>query len=201
MNIPLGERSALRVMGFYKRDGGYIDNVLGGHTFSRSNIRAGLPEDSPLRAIAADVTVTNEDVVEENFNEATTFGGRAALRIDLNDSWTFTAGAMFQDVDREGVWDHDPTIGDLQVMLLLPEKLEDRWSQYSAKIEGELFGGTLMATAAIPVSPASSAARSTASYMARAPWAWSASSMPVPGLMRVKVTCGFPFSLPPRSAA
>ena len=149
VNIPMGERSALRVMGFYKRDGGYIDNVLGGHTFSRSNIRAGLPEDSPLRAIAADVTVTNEDVVEENFNEATTFGGRAALRIDLNDSWTFTAGAMFQDVDREGVWDHDPTIGDLQVMLLLPEKLEDRWSQYSAKIEGELFGGTLMATAAM----------------------------------------------------
>ena len=63
VNIPMGERSALRVMGFYKRDGGYIDNVLGGHTFSRSNIRAGLPEDSPLRAIAADVTVTNEDVV------------------------------------------------------------------------------------------------------------------------------------------
>ena len=149
VNIPLGERTALRMMGFYKHDGGYIDNVLGGHTFSRSNIRAGLPADSPLRAIAADVTVTNEDVVEENFNEATTYGGRAALRIDLNDSWTFTAGAMFQDVDREGVWDHDPTVGDLQVMLLLPETMEDKWSQYSAKIEGELFGGTLMATAAM----------------------------------------------------
>ena len=88
-------------------------------------------------------------MVEENFNEATTFGGRAALRIDLNDSWTFTAGAMFQDLEREGVWDHDPTVGDLQVMLLLPETMDDKWSQYSAKIEGELFGGTLMATAAM----------------------------------------------------
>ena len=65
VNIPMGERAAMRLMGFYKRDGGYIDNVPGSHTFSRSNIRAGSAADSPLRAIAADVTVTNEDVVEE----------------------------------------------------------------------------------------------------------------------------------------
>jgi len=149
VNIPLGERSALRMMGFYKRDGGYIDNVAGSHTFSRSNIRAGLAPDSPLRAIAADVTVGNQDVVEENFNEATTYGGRAALRVDLSDTWTFTASAMLQDMERTGVWDHDPTVGDLQVMLLLPEWADDQWSQFSGKIEGELFGGTLMATAAV----------------------------------------------------
>ena len=148
VNIPLGERSALRVMGFYKRNGGYIDNVAGSHTFSRSNIRAGLAPDDPLRAIAADVTVSNDDVVEENFNEATTYGGRAALRVDLSDTWTFTATAMLQDLERTGVWDHDPTVGDLEVMLLLPEGMDDQWTQFSGKLEGELFGGTLVATAA-----------------------------------------------------
>ena len=43
VNIPIGERAALRVMGFYKHDGGYIDNVQGSHTFKRGYIRAGLP--------------------------------------------------------------------------------------------------------------------------------------------------------------
>ena len=148
VNIPMGERAALRLVGYYKHDGGYIDNVPGTHTFRRGYIRQGLPEDSPLRDVAADFVASNEDVVEENFNEATTYGARAALRVDLNDSWTFTATAMMQDLDREGVWDHDPTVGDLQVMVLLPEFATDEWSQFSAKIEGELFGGTLTATAA-----------------------------------------------------
>ena len=146
VNIPMGERAALRVMGFYKRDGGYIDNVEGTHTFRRGYIRAGLPEE--LHQLAADVTVSNSNVAGENFNEATTFGGRAALRIDLNDSWTFTAGVMMQDLEREGVWDHDPSIGDLKVQILMPEFTNDDWTQFSAKIEGELFGGTLTATAA-----------------------------------------------------
>ena len=148
INIPMGERAALRLTGYYKHDGGYIDNVPGTHTFKRGYIRAGLPEGSPLRDVAADFVASNADVVEENFNEATTFGGRAALRVDLTDSWTLTATAMMQDLDREGVWDHDPTVGDLQVMVLLPEFATDKWEQFSAKIEGELWGGTLTATAA-----------------------------------------------------
>jgi len=148
INIPMGERAALRLTGYYKHDGGYIDNVPGTHTFRRGYIRNGLPEGSPLRDVAADFVADNSAVVEENFNEATTYGGRAALRVDLTDSWTLTATAMMQDLDREGVWDHDPTVGDLQVMVLLPEFATDKWEQFSAKIEGELFGGTLTATAA-----------------------------------------------------
>ena len=148
VNIPMGERTALRVMAYYKHDGGYIDNIEGTHTFKRGYIRDGLPAGSPLRDVAADFTASNADVAKENFNEATTYGGRASLRIDLSDAWTFTATAMMQDLDREGVWDHDPTLGDLKVKVLLPEWGTDEWTQFSAKIEGELFGGTLTATAA-----------------------------------------------------
>jgi len=147
-NIPISDRAAVRLVGYYKRDAGFIDNIPGSHTFSNANIRAGLDPvaDAALIAIAADQTYDNSAVVEENFNEATTVGGRAALRVDLNDSWTATAGVMFQNLETQGVWDHDPSLGDLVVMRLLPDWSNDDWTQISLKVEGEIAGGTLTAT-------------------------------------------------------
>ena len=77
VNIPIGDRAAVRLVGYVKEEGGYIDNILGSHTFSNANIRAGLT-DPVLIAIAADQTYDNAAIVEENFNTATTVGGRAA---------------------------------------------------------------------------------------------------------------------------
>ena len=145
VNAPLGERAALRVAAFYKQDAGYIDNIAGTHTFSNANIRAGLT-DPNLIAIAADITVDNNAIAKENFNEATTYGARAALKIDLSDNWTVTAGVMFQDLESEGVWDHDPTLGDLVVQRWMPDTNEDSWTQLALTVEGEILGGTLTGT-------------------------------------------------------
>jgi len=150
VNIPFNDRAALRLVGYVKEEAGYIDNILGSHTFSNANIRAGLDPTAPnydeLLAIAADQTYDNAAIVEENFNTATTVGGRAALRIDLNDSWTVTAGLVFQNLETNGVWDQDPTLGDLVVSRLLPDWSNDDWTQLSLKVEGEIAGGTLTAT-------------------------------------------------------
>ena len=137
---------ALRLVGYSKVQGGFIDNVPGSHTFGRGYIRAGLDPASPLNDVAADITVDNSEVAEKNFNDATTRGARAALAVDLNDSWTLTAALMMQDVESNGVWDHDPTVGDLKVMRLMPDWNDDEWTQTSLKLEGEVFGGTLTAT-------------------------------------------------------
>ena len=145
VNIPISDRAAVRLVGYVKEEGGFIDNIFGEHTFSNANIRAGLT-DPALIAIAADQTYDNADIVEENFNTATTVGGRAALKIDLNDSWTVTAGLVFQNLETEGVWDHDPSLGDLVVSRLLPDWSNDDWIQLSLKVEGEIAGGTLTAT-------------------------------------------------------
>ena len=50
---------------------------------------------------------------------------------------------MQQDLEADGVWDHDPTVGDLQVFRIMPDSLDDEWTQYSLKVEGEIGGGTL----------------------------------------------------------
>lgn len=147
VNIPINDQAAFRIAAFYKQDAGYIDNIPGTYTFSNANIRAGLdpndPGDAALIAIAQDITIDNNAIAKENFNEATTFGARAALRVDLNDNWTATAGVMFQDLETEGVWDHDPTLGDLVVQRWMPDSADDSWSQISLKVEGEIWGGTL----------------------------------------------------------
>ena len=152
VNIPLADMAALRVSAFYKEDGGFIDNVPGTYTFSNANIRAGLDPNAPnydeLLAIAADTTIDNYNYAKDNFNEATTVGARAALRVDLSDAWSVTAGVMYQDLESTGVWDHDPSVGDLQVQRWMPDWNNDEWTQISLKVEGEIGGGLLTFTAA-----------------------------------------------------
>ncbi|MDB2344407.1 TonB-dependent receptor, partial [Porticoccaceae bacterium] len=153
VNIPLSDKAALRIVGYSKSEGGFIDNVQGEHTFKHGFIRDGLvaagATDAEAMAMAPDFTYNNYtsgdigDVAEENFNTADTIGFRAALSVDLNDSWTATASVMHQDLESKGVWDHDPTVGDLQVMRMLPDSLDDEWTQYSLKVEGDVAGGTL----------------------------------------------------------
>lgn len=142
-NIPLTDRSALRVVGWHKEDAGFIDNVPYSHTFSNANIRAWL-SDPALIAEAADQTYDNAGIVEDDFNEATTSGFRALLGIDLNDNWTVTAGVMRQELETSGVWDHDPSeVGDLEVTRLLPDEGEDEWTLASLVVEGQMSGFSL----------------------------------------------------------
>ena len=143
VNLPISDRAALRVVAWHKEDAGYIDNVASTYTFRNGNVRAGLT-DPALIAKAADITVSNEDVAKKDFNEATTTGARAALGIDLNDNWTLTAGVMRQEIETEGVWDHDPEeVGDLEVLRLLEDSSDDEWTQLSLVVEGEIAGMSL----------------------------------------------------------
>lgn len=126
-NLPLGERAALRVVGWHIQDAGYIDNVLRTITFE-----------------GAGITVDNADLVEDNFNDATTTGARAALRIDLNDNWTVTPGLMLQDQQANGVFTHDPEdIGDLKAGRFYDEFFDSSWYQASLTLEGSLANGYL----------------------------------------------------------
>lgn len=153
VNIPLSDSAAIRLVGFLKEEPGFIDNVRGEHTFSHERIRQGLIGGgaSPAEALAAapDFTYNNytpgdiSNVAGENFNEATTVGMRAALKVDINDSWTATATVMHQDLEAKGVWDHDPSIGDLKVFRLMPDQRDDTWTQFAINVEGEIAGGTL----------------------------------------------------------
>ncbi|MFL6748151.1 MAG: TonB-dependent receptor plug domain-containing protein, partial [Sphingomicrobium sp.] len=73
-NLPVADRIALRAVAFYQHDAGYIDNVFGSRTYYVFD-----PD-------VADLTVTNAGLEKKNFNDVDTYGGRAALKVDLDDN-------------------------------------------------------------------------------------------------------------------
>ena len=127
LNLPLSEKAALRVVGFYRKDGGYIDNIPGTRTFT-------LDDGDPT----TNLTVNNSELVEDDYNDVETYGGRAALKIDLNDDWTVTPQVIYQRQRSNGGFLYDPRKGDLNVTDYLPSRNLDRWYQAALTIEGKL---------------------------------------------------------------
>ncbi|WP_296536835.1 TonB-dependent receptor [Rhizorhabdus sp.] len=127
LNVPLSDKTALRVVGFYQRDGGYVDNTLGFRTYT-------LSDSDPTN----DKTVSNAAFVKKNFNTIDTYGGRAALGIDLDDNWTMTPSIIAQHQKAEGFFGFDPNVGDLQVHEFAPDRNLDKWYQAALTIEGKI---------------------------------------------------------------
>lgn len=127
LNLPVSSNAALRVVGWYDREGGYIDNVPGTRTF-------GLGDVDPN----TNLTVDNADLVADDFNETDTIGGRAALRVDLNENWTSTTMVTGQIQEAEGSFLYDPRVGDLQVRDFQPSYNNDEWGIIAETINGRI---------------------------------------------------------------
>jgi len=123
VNAPLGEGAAVRLVAWYQHDAGYIDNVAG--------TRAFLPQ-------PGGIVVNNAGLVENNFNDVDTVGGRAALGIDLAEHWTVTASLFGQDQRSHGSFGYDPRVGDLQVQHFFPDRNHDRFAQAALTVEGRI---------------------------------------------------------------
>ena len=121
VNIPLASHAAIRLVAFDERDAGFIDNVAGTRPFKTSG-----------------VTLNNAGYLKNDFNPVDTFGGRAALKIDLNDNWTIMPTVVAQDTRARGVFGYNPAVGDLQVNRFQPDSDHDRWYQAAMNITGKI---------------------------------------------------------------
>ena len=126
VNIPLSDSVAIRLSGFSATDAGYIDNVLG-TTILDNQFGTGLGGQK-----------TNSSAVDDDINEVEWMGGRAAIRWLVNDNWTVTASANYQDLEADAYNDYDPSVGDLQTVKFNKEIRTDEWIQTSLVIEGDL---------------------------------------------------------------
>jgi len=126
LNIPVNDNFAVRVVGFYAHEGGWVDNVLG--------------ED------LADVG-DNSDVVEDDFNEYEIYGGRIAARWLINPKWESTLSLVSQYSYADGSWDSDPSLGDYKITRFNKEWRDDDWYQASLNVKGDLGFAELSATA------------------------------------------------------
>lgn len=139
VNIPIAEnKAALRLVGFYADEAGWIDNIL-----------------SPTPG----QTFDNSGFVGDDVNESVWYGGRAALRINANDNWTVDLTGIYQyyeldgfgDVTRNEVLFADtsvfPTFDDREQARFQDDQWEDEWYQLAVTVEGELEHGTFVFSA------------------------------------------------------
>ena len=145
INLPIADNIAFRGIAFYQRDAGYIDNVFGERQYCGDPIEE--PDTSP-DAEPGDMVIVgcelngprrdNAEFVKDNFNTNRTYGGRAALKIDLDDNWTVTPQIMHQNSKTKGVWFFDDILGDLETQRFREEPARDKFTQYALTVEGKI---------------------------------------------------------------
>ena len=136
INLPIAKNMAFRGVAFYQRDAGYIDNVHGTRDYCGDPI---LDEDDAIvGCVRNGFHADNAPFIKKNFNVNKTWGGRAALKIDLDDNWTVTPTIMHQDSKTKGVWYYDERLGDLKTQRFREEPGRDRFTQYALTVEGKI---------------------------------------------------------------
>lgn len=126
VNIPVNDNIAIRMMGFYDHEGGYIDNTHGTYTYQ-------LGDNDPNTTY----TVDNAALVQKDYNPVDSYGGRINMTIEAGD-WAFYPSITFQHLDAKGYFNYDPRVGDLKVHDYSPTENIDRWLQASLTIKGKI---------------------------------------------------------------
>jgi iron complex outermembrane recepter protein len=121
VNVPLGERAALRVAGTFNDDGGFIDRLVG--DFSG-------PNRSPVGPVQ-----TQKDV-----NSSQSVSLRAALQIEPADDYYLRPMIYLNRLRQDGRWYFDRPPDELQqrVLLVVPEPYEDDFKLYGLNAGAQL---------------------------------------------------------------
>ncbi len=122
VNAPLADNIAVRAVGWYRKDGGYIDNVAGSRRYRTSGI-----------------TQSNAALVKKDYNDTETYGGRIALGIELDDSWTIRPSLMGQKQTANGSFAQERgRAKNLETVQYNREGSSDKWYQAGLTIEGKV---------------------------------------------------------------
>ncbi len=135
VNIPVSDNFALRAVGFWSEEGGYVDNVLGVDLCSTLT----LPNKcSPSMSDTVQHVRDNADVAEDNQNVYRTVGGRLSGLWTINEDWSLLTTGIYQRGDTMGTWETDPFFGDHKVTRFYDEWRDDEWWTGSLTLKGNL---------------------------------------------------------------
>lgn len=82
----------------------------------------------------------NETLVEKDFNDTVYTGGRLSLRAEINEDWSLLLGAMTQELETDGTFTADPTLGSdsPSIQRYSPDRLEDSFDNLNWTLEGRI---------------------------------------------------------------
>jgi iron complex outermembrane receptor protein len=159
VNVPLTDHIAIRLVGYYDYQGGYINNVPGSFTYQRF-AADGDPTVVPAGTACAPatsttgttgtvcpLTVNNSNIARKRQNDVASGGGRAALKIDLNDNWSILPQFIAQTQKATGDFTVDEHIpGNLNVTDYRPTYDNDTWVQSALTVQGKISNWELLYT-------------------------------------------------------
>lgn len=135
INVPLTDTIAIRAMGYYRRDGGYIDNTPNNGLLNNGSPAVySLGDTNPLTFFNLD----NSDIAKDDYNTIREYGGRLQLLWEPIDGWEITPQITAQKQVARGYFGFDPRVGDLEVHDYDQTKNDDRWYQAALSIHGHI---------------------------------------------------------------
>ena len=136
VNVPLGDKAAIRVDGFLRKDGGYIDSI----------------GNNPLLSL-----LTGEEIgstlIAKDINTKKSYGGRASLLLQATDDLSFRLTAFAQNLNSgaDSVFEVDPETlkplyGGLVQSRYQPEPTHVRYRVYSGTVDWDLGFANLLSS-------------------------------------------------------
>jgi outer membrane receptor protein involved in Fe transport len=143
LNLPIGDNMALRFVGYSNTQGGWIDNkratfTPNGEVIDRNSIGFG-PQlvDYPN----SDIQSTNNNAIaRSDQNEAKYSGFRAGFKWDINEDWSALVQHSSQDLDVDGSFLVDPSVGAEAQEKYVAEYNRDEFELTTLTVEGRIAG-------------------------------------------------------------
>ena len=140
LNLPLGERSAVRVAVYSDTQGGWIDNVPAvftpsGEVIDRNDFTGFGPTLTGADSVQSAV---NEGLVQDDWNEASYRGARIGFAHDINDNWDLLVQHTAQTLEAEGSFLAEPNIAEDASAKFAPEYNRDEFGLTTWTLNGRL---------------------------------------------------------------
>ena len=135
INVPIASNLAVRAMGYYRRDGGYIDNTPNNGKFNDgSSATLTLGDNNPN----TNYTLDNSAIAKDDYNTIEEYGGRLQLLWEMAPGWEVSPQITAQKQVANGYFGFDPRVGDLEVHDYDVTSQDDKWYQAALTVHGHI---------------------------------------------------------------
>ena len=135
INVPVSSTLAVRAMGFYRKDGGYIDNLPNNGQFADgSSSTLTLGDNNPDTKF----TIDNAGFAQDDYNTIEGYGGRLQVLWEPADGWSIMPQITAQKQIANGYFGFDPDVGDLAVHDYDITQQNDQFYQAALTINGHI---------------------------------------------------------------
>lgn len=151
INIPLSDTIAVRAVLYNDNQGGWIDNVRGSFNSNDQELINVMNRNQIFAAGIADGATlarpTNEDLIKDDFNDATYKGARFGFSWLINEDWDVLVQHAQQQLETEGSFEYSPVLNDEEKnQIYSPNFNDDEFGLTTWTLNGRLAGLDLVYT-------------------------------------------------------